>query len=185
MNDGQEYLDEARAHTAEFEQSRDPASLSEAFLELENAGAVAIGNGVPVTFRREVLVQWLGLLRLLDESIDPDFDPDDMPGLTVDPPRSADGVAHRPGVAPARIKDPDARARYEAAIEANQEKARYYAAQTDLRRLDERMTSRIEAFIKRAYTDSPEDQTELRTALDAVLGGSERATHLGRLIRAG
>ena len=122
------------------------------------------------------------MLKVLDQSIDRNFDADDVPSLTVEPPPSPDGSTLRPGVDPAKIEDPKARAEYKAAIAANNEKAINYSLQTKLLRLNTRITSLVEAFVLGNYTRSPVDQEELHSIIEGKNFSQERTDDLGRFV---
>ena len=128
--------------------------------------------------RSAALAAWLRLLALLDRSLDPAFDPKDVPEKLVDPPPLPGGVRLRPGADPSRIPDPAARAQYEQAIAANRAKARHYRQQIHLRRLDERMPARADAFITGSYAATPRDQEQLRAAIDQTIQDPRRKAHL-------
>jgi len=69
---------------------------------------------------------WLRAWQRLERETDKNFDPDDKPFLKVAPP---DETGLPAGVAPEAIKDAKLRARYEAAMNANAEKAKHYDQQ--------------------------------------------------------
>jgi hypothetical protein len=173
--DNEQYLKEARVRAKKFEQTLEPEQLKESYAALENVYLPDAPD--PQTRRRlrgRCLEVWLQLIQLVDQSLDPNFDPDDVPERTVAPPPTAQGGADRPGVDPAKIRDPQARAAYEAAIAANREKARNYRLQVHLRRLDERITERAKSFIRDAYTPASEDRTELRNGIENTLKDRRR-----------
>jgi hypothetical protein len=176
-------LDEARAHTAQFEKAHDTEALRQGYEVLEN---VSIQDQrepeARHALRAEVLRLWLRMLSLLDQTIDPHFDPKDVPSRVVQPPPTKGGVVFPPGVEPERIDDPAARAQYEKAIAANQAKIDHYRLQVELRRLDERITPRAERFIHDSYTSDPRDLAELRVAIDQSVTNPTRKTALSKLV---
>jgi hypothetical protein len=172
----------AAAQLAEFDQDKEPEhlrtaaeALAEVDLSKEKAGLKRLA------LRRETLHLWLSLLAAIDKNLDPAFNPDDVPAVSVEPPPSG-GAQYPPGVDPAVITDPQARQRYEAAIRKNREKAENYNLQTKLRRLDERLMPRAERFVRLSYTTVAGDQRELGETVKKMIANSQRAE---ALIRAG
>ena len=112
--------------------------------------------------RQDVKVRLHAWRRLLD-SIDHVWDPNDLPVSNVVPP-PATGLPS--GIAPEAIQDPKLRAEYEAAIEANRQKAERYAQQNALRKWLERYPKRTEEFIVQAYSIAPCNNDELAQYLE-------------------
>jgi hypothetical protein len=183
MTENQNYLKEARRQIVEFESHAESEKLTAAYTSLENV--VLAQEDDPkkrAQLRADCLSTWLHLLQLLDRSLDPAFDPKDVPEKLVQPPPSPDGSVLRPGANPALIQDPKARAEYEIAIAANRQKAQNYRLQIGLRRLNERLPQRAESFIRISYTALPNDQMELRAAIEKASLDSKRKTQLLRLL---
>jgi hypothetical protein len=179
MTDNQKHLAEAQARSMEFVDTREPERLREAFLALEEVHpAEELDPGLRAQVRSAALAVWLELLALLDRSLDPGFDPSDVPPKRVEPPPLPGGVQLPPGAEPGRIPDPAARAEYEQAIAANRARAEHYRQQIHLRRLDERMPPRVDAFITGSYLATPRDQAELRAAIDRKIQDPRRKAHL-------
>ncbi len=124
---------------------------------------------------------WVEAWKRLDSAIEPDWDAEDLPSLKVAPPGG--GPA---GVAPESVKDPEQRAQYEAAIEANRRKAQRYRTQLKLRRLKDRFLPQVEKQLIAVYSQLPHDLEELeglieKSAPDAdarhrILSAVRRAT---------
>jgi hypothetical protein len=183
MTENQKYLKEARAYAEEFEDNLEPEMLKQSYLALENV--ILLEEDDPKMrsqLRADSLYLWLQLIQLLDRFLDPDFDPDDVPEGTVQPPPTSEGIVYPPGADPALIDDTKARAEYEKAIAANNAKTVNYTFQTKLRRLNERITPRAEEFIRDSYTPTPVDQKELKTAIDEVIEDPRRKESLLRLL---
>jgi len=183
MTDNQKYLNEAQVRTKEFEIELEPERLREAYLALENV-TLAQEND-PKTrgqVRTDALSLWLHALEVLDRFLDPKFNPQDVPQLGVQPPPTTGGIVYPPGADPAVIDDPTARADYEKAVTANRAKAEHYRLQIGLRRLDERIPPRVEAFIRNSYTSAPDDQKELKTAIDDTIKNPQRKVGLLKLL---
>jgi hypothetical protein len=115
--------------------------------------------------REDVQVRLHAWKRLLD-TIDPNWDPNDLPLSNVVPP-SATGFPS--GVAPEAIKDPKLRAEYEAAIQKNEQKAERYGEQYRLRRWLKPFPKRAEEYIIQAYSKPPFDVEELKQYLDKYI----------------
>ncbi len=182
MTENQKYLKEAQVHAQNFEQKLEPELLKQAYCALENVLLLEEDDlQSRGQLRKDSLYLWLCLIKLLDRYLDPDFDPDDVPELNVQPPPTTGGAVLRPGADPALIDDPATRAQYEKEIAANEAKTTNYAFQTKLRRLDERITPRAENFIRNFYTPAPGDQEELNIAIDETIKDSQRKAGLKHL----
>jgi hypothetical protein len=183
MTDNQKYLSEAEAHEQEFEVELEPERLREAYMALEG---VNLREGYDPTIHRQLrakcLSVWLNLVQLLDRYLDPNFDPRDVPEKIVEPPPVQGGVVLRPGADPALIADPKARAEYKKAIATNREKAIRFRLQINLHRLNERIPPRVEAFIRNSFSPTPDDQAELRTAIDKLIKNPRRKVELLKLL---
>ena len=183
MNENEKSLEEARAQAKDFEEGLDPGLLEEAYLSLRDVLLLEEEDSrIRGRLRMESLHLWLHLLALLDNLLDPDFDPDDVPPRAVEPPPTSDGVELRPGADPAKITDPKARAEYRKAIAAHAERTARYERQTDLRRLDEEITPLAEEFIQNFYTPASRDQEELKSAVDEVIKDPKRKAALRKLL---
>ncbi len=183
MQDNEKYLNAAQARAKEFEAEREPERLREAYMALENV--ILAQEHDPKTrgqLRTDSLSLWLHLLQLLDRFLDPNFNPEDVPEKLVQPPPTSGGIVLRPGADPALIDDPKVRAEYEKAIAANRAKADHYRLQINLRRLEERIPPRAEAFIRNSYTSAPGDQEELQTAIDGIMKNPQRKARLLKLL---
>lgn len=183
MTDNQKYLNEAQARVKEFEAELEPERLREAYMALEDV--ILVQETDPKSrarLRTNALSLWLHLLQLLDRFLDPKFNPEDVPEMLVQPPPTTGDVVYPPGADPALIDDPKARAEYEKAIAANRAKADHYRLQINLRRLDERITPRAEAFIRNFYTPAAIDQKELQTAIDEIIRDPRRKAGLLKLL---
>ena len=183
MTENQKYLEEAQAGAREFEEKLEPELLKQAYLALENVILQEeYDPKIRAQLRTNSLALWLRLIQLLDRCLDPDFDPADVPERLVQPPPTPEGVVYRPGAKPALIDDPKVRAAYEKAIAANEAKTAHFVFQTKLRRLDERIFPRAEAFIQNAYGSGSDDQEELKSAIDAFIKDAERKERLSKLL---
>ncbi len=179
MNENQKYLKQAREHASNFEDKTEPELLKQSYLALGNVLLLEEDDPkICDQLRTDSLYLWLHLIGLMDHSLDPDFDPNDVPQRAVRPPQTSEGVGYRPGADPALIEDPKARARYQKAIADNRAKTIHYALQIKLRRLDEHITPRAEEFIRNFYTPAAGDQEELKTAIDKNINPPRRKADL-------
>jgi hypothetical protein len=175
-------IGEASRLLAEYETQKNPDRLGDAADRLQQI--VLADSPDPDerrALRREALVTWLALFAAIDASLDPHFNPADLPSLRVDPPRS-NGVQFPPGVDPSVITDPVARREYERLLAENDEKTESYNRQTKLRRLDDRLTPRLATFIRSAYSSiNPDDQREVGECIGSAGLTPKRADSLRRL----
>jgi hypothetical protein len=179
MTSNQRYLAEAQANATAFEKKQDPDLLRQAYLALENVDLAAESDSaVHKQMRIQLLYSWLQLLQLLDRFLDPNFDPEDVPQLLVQPPPTSKGVVYPPGADPKLIDEPKARAKYEKEIAENKAKTVHYNLQIKLQRLNERIPPLIETFIHTSYTPDIQDQAELKTAIDTLIKNPQRKKHL-------
>lgn len=179
MTDNQKYLKKAQAYAKEFAETKDPECLKQAYLTLEDVLLLEEDNSeIRGQLRKDSLYLWLQLMELLDQFLDPNFDPEDVPARAVQPPPTSEGVLYPPGADPAKIDDPMARAHYEKAIADNNAKIANYSFQTKLRRLDERITLRAEEFIRNFFTSAAGDQEELKAAIDGMIKTPRRKEEL-------
>jgi hypothetical protein len=131
--------------------------------------------------RPELLRLWLRLFRLVDESLDPQYDPNsgpillNVPFLASDPPvwssRDVD------------YNDPVLRADWERRIAENQEKARYHTLQSLLRRVDRESEESFGDFLRDEYLPTERDREELAEAIRRGIQSPERITRFLRMIR--
>jgi len=170
----------AAAHIDEFVVRRDADLLEAAADSLQ---AVAVSDEPDPERRRalraETLEQWLRLFAAIDAARDPKFDPGDLPSVRVSPPPVGD-MTYPPGVDPSMIKDPAARSEYERSITENRRKTESYNLQTKLRRLDDRLQPRLEAFVHAVFASSKADRQEIEAAIQAFVPARQRAEQLRR-----
>ena len=184
MTNNPEYLNQARKHLQEFETAHDAQQLREAYMAIENVVLVEEHDPqIRNRLRKDTLTVWLRLLRVLDQFVDPDFDPNDEPEDLVQPPPTTGGVIYPPGADPALIDDPKARAEYEAAIAKNRKKIEDYNLQLQLSRLSERISQRADSFIATSWLPLPRSENELKAAIEENIQDPKRKAHLLALIK--
>ncbi len=106
--------------------------------------------------RRERMQYWFHAWRRLNSEIDRNFNVNEPPLLNVPP-----AGPYPSGIAPDGIKDPQLRARYEAAVQANKQKIERFNRQQLLHKLDEGFKKNLRRFIVGAYSKPPVDLAEL------------------------
>jgi len=108
--------------------------------------------------------QWLHAWHRIEKDIDRNFNFDDRPMMYVSPPPE---TGMRAGVDPKAISDPIARSKYQAAINANEEKSRRSNQQVELWGLVDPFTKETEQYLLRVYSEPPYDLAELSQLLTA------------------
>lgn len=182
MPDNQASLRKAHTRIQEFEAKPEAERLREASLALSDVNLLQEQDvRIRSQVREDCLWGWLRLVDLVDRSIDPKFDPKDLPETTVQPPPTSKGVVYPPGADPALIDDPGARAEYEKARNAGRIKAERYRLQTELRRVSERIADLTSAFIRKNYSADNHDQQELKSAIEEIIKLPERKAELLKL----
>lgn len=113
---------------------------------------------------------WLHAWQRLESERDKNFNFDDRPFINVTPPRET-GLPS--GVAPEAIKDAKLRARYQAELTANAEKAEVYNRQYALREIGKSFPQKAESYIVGAYSKPPRNANELGQLLNQYVADSE------------
>jgi hypothetical protein len=171
---------QAAAKIAEFEEKKETESLQAASDLLQEVDLAKEPDPMKrLLLRRETLEAWLTLVAAIDKNLDPSFNPQDVPSLNVIPSVTG-GVAYPPGAEPSLISDPQARQQSEQAIQKNREKAQRYMLQTKLRRLDQKLTPKVESFVRMSYTTVPGDQREVGETVKKLIKNPQRASTLTR-----
>lgn len=117
-----------------------------------------------VSTRREGSERWFHAWRRLENAIDEDWDPNDIPVENVQLPEGAAGF---PGMPPELIKDPVLRAEYEKAIERNREKIKIRNEQLKLRNIKKRYFRIVKKYLVSTYSILPYNNAELQSMLDS------------------
>jgi hypothetical protein len=117
--------------------------------------------------RKECARLWFDFLAAMDERIDPNFGtPDylktnDAAINLVPPPDGSSGIIYASGTDPSALKDPTARAEYEAMLKTNKEHINNVFFQSELQRVSQRAMRVLSRFIQSSYTLSEPDKKEL------------------------
>ncbi len=181
--ENEKYLKEAQTRVKEFEKESEPERLREAYMALENVVLEQEYDArIRNRLRGECLTLWLEMVAILDRRLDPEFNPEDLPENLVQPPTTK-GVVYPPGADPALIADPKARAEYEKAVAANNAKINNYRLQTHLKRLNDQIPQRAAEFIENSYTESADDQKELKAAIDRIIENPARHADFSKLLK--
>jgi hypothetical protein len=162
-----------------FQNEQEPALVQEA---LEMIEAVEQGGLTgDKAARKRGLSRWLFFYAALDQYIDPQWDPEEVPTTGVIPPPSH-GVVYPSGVDPSVIADPAARVQYEQELKVSKDYAEWYRVQLLLRRICERATAVVGRLLTERYTNSEEDRQEIEGLLAASPMNDARKERVRSLI---
>ena len=130
--------------------------------------------------RRTVVQAWAQVLREVELSYDPSFDPsnpNDRPSTCLVPPREASGRQLPSCADPAEIVDPAARAAYVAALQANERKIARANHYQELRNIDDDAMLSLRLNLGSFHTITRADTAKLDGILRAAgLSDARRAT---------
>ena len=127
--------------------------------------------------RRKGTERWFHAWRRLENAIDEDWDPNDIPEANVSPPKGI-GIPGIPGMSPELIKDPVLRAEYEKAIEKNREKVKIRNEQIKLRNTKKMYSRIVEKYLVQTYSIPPFANNELRQNLEKFKIDKETQTRI-------
>jgi hypothetical protein len=149
--------------------SSGPLSLEERvpFVEFLGLDPSKIDETAWKSLRQEKARFWLETWRLLSETRDLKFDPQDVPMINVAPPPGAGVPA---GGSPTDIKDPKLRAEYERAIARNRAKIERFNEQHYVRTTADRFYEEAQRYLVNAYSRTPSDPLELERLLAEYIG---------------
>lgn len=179
MTDNEKHLEKASELIKAFAKEKEPERLREAAIELENVDLRRVYEAKPRRkLRAQAMDLWLSIVQTIDKNLDPAFDAEDVPAMKAMPPRLKDGTQLPPGADPKAIDDPQARQEYEKAIKETRAKQERYLIQSQLAELNETITAKFEAFIRRDYGDTTEDRNEVHDAVEKGIRNDERKQKL-------
>lgn len=112
--------------------------------------------------RRMLTRLWLSTLQELQSAVDPQWDANDKPALSVVHP----GGQYPPGIDPAAISNTEVREAYAALIEANRSKTDRYSQQQKLRTLLTELAPRCDEYLVKFYVRTPIGPDELDAFLN-------------------
>lgn len=127
--------------------------------------------------RRKGTERWFHAWQRLENAIDEDWDPNDIPEANVSPPKGI-GIPGIPGMSPELIKDPVLRAEYEKAIEKNREKVKIRNEQIKLRNTKKMYYRIVEKYLVQTYSIPPFANDELRQYLEKFKIDKETQTRI-------
>ena len=148
---------------SQFETSKSIDQLKKAKANIENPN-----SGID---RRQQATLWFQALATIDNNLDPNYGTPKFStngfALSLVPPRDGtNGIQYPSGIPPSYLKDPIARAQYEAALKVNREHIATYSFQTSLRLIKQEADSSFKRFLRNAYTSSEEDKNEFNEILE-------------------
>lgn len=117
--------------------------------------------------RRERMQYWFHAWRRLNTEIDRNFNFNEPPLVNVP------AGPYPSGIAPEAIKDPQLRARYEAAIQTNKQRIEAFNRQQLLKKLEEEFRKNLRTFAVTAYSKPPFDQAELMWYLNTYIADDQ------------
>ena len=161
-----EHIQVAQKRLEEFERTHSLEALSNAVQALEGIEKTEPSQAPPLEVRSRGALTWITLFRHIDQYLDPNFDPNDVPSVNVIPPATSKGVKYPSGVDPNAISDATARAKYNKLLNENRVKLERYNFQHNLRRVNERALEGFHEYAKHFFAPSRVDSAELRQILD-------------------
>jgi hypothetical protein len=135
-------------------------------------GTVRLLEDPPSMGRKELANLWFDVLAMQDKHIDPNFATLDYFKtndcfLNLVPPQDGpDGPVYASGTAPEALKNPAARAEYEALLKKNKEHINNLMFQDQLQRINNQAMASIRGFILSSYMASELDKNELNEILN-------------------
>jgi hypothetical protein len=151
---------------ARFEKEQDATPAYRALEAVETAvRGLPAGDATAV---QRAMSYWLHFFGALDRAIDPQWDVRGAPVCVVAPPTTHRMVYPSGDVDPLSIPDPVARAQYEQALKASEDYRKWYSAQFQLRRIEERAMRSVGLLLAARYAGSEEYKQEL----EGFLAGS-------------
>ncbi len=125
-----------------------------------------------ITERRTLVRGWALILKAIEQSYDPNFNPDDpndIPDSCVVPPREPNGRQAPACADPQEVQDPQARAQYIADIRANDLKRQRTSRYRQLFNIDEAAMGSLQMALDLFRKVAPEGAAPDFAALDGIL----------------
>lgn len=177
-----DYLNLAAKEITAFQSKKELEHLRAASMSLMNVDLrTEIKPESRKLIRIKCLKLWMELLQIIDQNIDPKFNPNEQPVLIISPPEE-NGIQLRPGADPKLIKDPKLRQEYELAIEKNRKYADYFRFQKQINDINLEAQHSAEDFIRGFYSSTIIDQSELKSAIDKQITNENRKMELYKLL---
>ena len=183
MTNNLNYIKNTQTLVKEFEKTKNPEHLNKAYTELKKINLKKEKDiSAIVQIRTAALLQWLNLLQILDDNIDPSFDVNKGVSLKVQPKTNYGGVDYPSWVDPKSINDPNALADFQKASAENNKKIQNRNLQISLTRTNQQVTPIAKTFIRKNYTGLPSDQAELRSSIGKILKNQSRKDDFSKLL---
>jgi hypothetical protein len=124
--------------------------------------------------RKQQATLWFEILVAIDRHLSPNFNETNanFSANLVPPPDG--GVQYPSGIDPSVIKDPIARAKYEAMLKTNRENAESYGFQLYLHRINDQTILDAKKYVRSSYAPSGADKKEL----DEIINECKMPPHL-------
>jgi hypothetical protein len=177
-----EHIQLAQRRLEEFERTHSVEALSNAVQALEGIEKTEPSQAPPLEVRSRGALAWVTLFRHIDQYLDPNFDPNDVPSVNVIPPATSKGVKYPSGVDPKAISDAKARKKYSELLNQNRAKLEQYNFQHHLRLVNERALEGFHEYAKHSFASSRADSAELRRILEGAPLGTARKKQLAERI---
>jgi len=158
--------DSFAAAIAEYDETRSPEKLQEAADQIvREEGAVPPDQAAAFALGREELRDWLEVFARIKRDLDPGFDPNQAPSLTVAPPKIGN-AQYPPGIRPESLPDPAARKAYQDAIEQNTKRVERFRTMYKLSAARDSLVERAVASLRNARTSLGLPAAEITKALN-------------------
>jgi len=154
-------IDDANGALGEFAKNRDINTLEKAVDAIEEFDFWSVKPEERLAARRRLLLTCAKVLVAIDGIKDPSYDPKSPPSMYPSPP-----PGYPAGVTPQSVRDPAARARYEAAIAGNEKKKAARRTQLLAEEFENRAVEKTRRIIERLYTSSAADQKEIEAVFE-------------------
>jgi hypothetical protein len=182
---------EASVFEIETNRSRTPRESVDRFLATteQMKGTVNSLENTRNLDRKEMANSWFAIFAVLDKYIDPNFGTLDYfktngAALELDPPPDGPGgIRYASGTDPSALKNPEARAEYEAMLKTNWEHMNNTTFQDQLQHVNNQAMRGFGRFIRSSYTSSEADKKELNEMLEQAALSNARKQKLKNLFQ--
>jgi|SRR6516225_9835257 hypothetical protein len=177
-----EHVEVAQQKLQEFERTHSLEALSNAVQALEAIEKTEPSQAPPLQVRSRGALAWITLFRHIDQYLDRNFDPNDLPNVSVIPQATSRGVKYPSGVNPSAISDAKARTKYKELLDQNRAKLERYNFQHQLRLLNERALEGFHEYAKYSFATTRAESAELLRILNGAPLGAARKKQLTELM---
>jgi hypothetical protein len=175
-----EHIRVAQQRLEEFERTHSLETLNHAVQALEGIEQTEPLQTPPPEVRSRGTLAWVTLFRHIDQYLDPNFDPSDVPSVNVIPPATSKGVKYPSGVDPNAIPDSKARTKYIELLNQNRAKLEHYNFQHRLGLVNQRALEGFHQYTKHSFAPGGAGSAELRRILDGSPLGTARKRELAK-----